>query len=106
MSIQVGGIEDHVHLLLAGSADSAPCKIAKLVKGGSSASIHDTFPTLHGFAWQDGYGAFTVSKSALADVTDYIRGQRQHHQTRTFQDEYRAFLRKHDVEIDERYLWD
>ena len=74
--IQIGGTEDHVHLLLGAPASLAPSKIAQLIKGGSSAWIHDTFPNMKGFAWQDGYGVFSVSKSNIPGVVEYIRGQR------------------------------
>lgn len=60
---------------------------------------------MRGFAWQDGYGAFTVSKSNVPSVIDYIQNQREHHRTKTFQEEYLEFLEKHGVEYDERYLW-
>lgn len=103
--IQIGGIEDHVHLLLGAPASLAPSKIAQLIKGGSSAWIHDTFPNMKGFAWQDGYGVFSVSKSNIPDVVEYIRGQREHHRTRTFQEEYLAFLKRHEIQYDERYVW-
>ena len=103
--IQIGGIEDHVHVLLGAPAVLAPAKIAQLIKGGSSAWIQETFPQLKGFGWQDGYAAFTVSKSDLPSVAAYIRGQREHHRTKTFQEEYREMLKRHDIEIDERYLW-
>jgi len=76
------------------------------VKGGSSAWIHEEFPELVDFAWQDGYGAFTVSKSAVPDVSAYIEHQREHHRTRTYQGEFRALLERHGIEYDERYLWD
>jgi REP element-mobilizing transposase RayT len=104
--IRIGGVEDHVHVLLGAPATLAPSKIAQLLKGGSSAWVHDSFPRMKSFAWQDGYGAFSVSKSSLPDVADYIRTQREHHRTRTFQEEYLAFLRKHEVDFDERYHWD
>ena len=104
--IQIGGVEDHVHVLLGASPTLAPSKIAQLVKGGSSAWIHDTFPDMKAFAWQDGYGGFTVSRSNVESVADYIRGQREHHRSRTFQDEYLALLQKHGVRYDEKYLWD
>lgn len=103
--IQIGGIEDHVHLLLGAPASLAPSKIAQLIKVGSSAWIHDTFPNMKGFAWQDGYGVFSVSKSNIPDVVEYIRGQREHHRTRTFQEEYLAFLKRHEIQYDERYVW-
>jgi len=104
--IQIGGIEDHVHLLLGAPATLAPSKIAQMIKGGSSAWIHDTFPNMTGFAWQDGYGAFTVSKSSVPDVANYIQNQREHHRTKTFQEEYLAMLQKHDIDYKECYLWD
>ena len=104
--IQIGGIEDHVHVLLGAPATLSPSKIAQLVKGASSAWIHETFPNMRGFAWQDGYSAFTVSKSNIPDVITYIRTQREHHQTKSFKDEYLDFLRKHEIAYDERYVWD
>ena len=104
--LKIGGIEDQIHMLIGAPATIAPSKIAQLVKGGSSAWIHDTFPDLQLFAWQDGYAAFTVSKSAVPDVTAYIANQREHHRYQSFQDEYRAFLDRHGIEYDERYLWD
>ena len=84
----------------------APSKIAQLIKGGSSGWIHDTFPMLKGFGWQDGYGAFTVSKSNVPEAAAYIQGQREHHRVKMFQEEYLALLQKHEIEYNERYLWD
>lgn len=104
--LKIGGIEDHIHMLIGAPPTIAPAKIAQLVKGGSSAWIHETFPELAEFAWQDGYGAFTVSKSAIPDVTAYIVNQREHHRRRTFQEEYLALLERHGIEFDERYVWD
>ena len=104
--IKVGGIDDHIHMLLGAPPTIAPAKIAQLVKGGSSAWIHEAFRELADFGWQDGYAAFTVSKSAVPDVKSYIENQREHHRKRTFQEEYRAMLDRHGVEYDERYMWD
>jgi REP element-mobilizing transposase RayT len=104
--LQIGGIEDHVHVLLGAPATLAPSKIAQLIKGGSSAWIHNAFPKLKNFGWQDGYGAFTVSKSNIPDVTVYIQGQRKHHHLKTFEEEYVTLLKKHEIEYNERYLWD
>jgi ABC-type thiamine transport system substrate-binding protein len=67
--------------------------------------MHETFPDLQAFGWQDGYGAFSVSKANVPNVVSYIRNQRAHHQTQTFQEEYLEFLQKAGVEYDERYLW-
>ena len=104
--LQIGGVDDHVHVLLGAPATLALSKIAQLIKGGSSGWIHETFPTMKGFGWQDGYGAFTVSKSNLPAVTAYIRGQREHHHTKTFQEEYLALLQKHGVEFDATHVFD
>jgi putative transposase len=105
VALCVGGIEDHIHILLGLPPTLAVSKAMQLLKGGSSHWIHQTFPELAGFGWQDGYGAFTVSRSALEDTRRYIQNQREHHAKRSFQEEYVAFLRKHGVEYDERYLW-
>lgn len=102
----IGGVEDHVHILLGASPTIAPANAVQLIKGGSSKWIHDTFPSLRTFAWQDGYGAFTVSKSNFPDVTAYIQDQREHHQTTTFQDEFVSLLRRHEIEYEEKYQWD
>jgi putative transposase len=104
-ALQVGGIEDHIHALVLARPNYAPSQIAQFLKGDSSKWIHQEFPTLRDFAWQDGYGAFTVSKSNLTDVVRYIQEQREHHRKKTFQQEYLEFLQKHDIEYDERYLW-
>lgn len=105
-ALQVGGVEDHIHLLVKAPPTIAPAKIAQLLKGGSSLWIHTQFPELRNFEWQDEYGAFTVNKSIVESVERYIRNQRDHHNNRSFQEEYLEFLKKHEVEYDEQYLWD
>ena len=104
--LKIGGIEDHIHILLAAPPTMAPAKIAQLLKGGSSAWIHDEFPGLRDFGWQDGYGAFTVSRSGIPDLSRYIENQRKHHRTRTYKEEYLAILQRHGIEYDERYVLD
>ena len=104
-AIEVGGVEDHVHILLSLPATMAVAKALQLLKGGSSKWIHDTFPGQRGFAWQAEYGAFSVSVSQLDKTIAYIQGQAAHHRTVTFQEEFLAFLKKHRIEYDERYLW-
>jgi putative transposase len=104
-ALQVGGTEDHIHALVMAPAAFSPSQIAQYLKGDSSKWIHEEFPELRGFAWQDGYGAFTVSKSNLPDVIRYIESQREHHHQRTFQEEYLDFLNKHGIDYDERYVW-
>ena len=103
-ALQVGGIEDHLYVLVLAPTTIAPCDIAKYLKGDSSSWIHDEFPELAEFGWQDGYGAFTVSKTNVPNVIRYIQNQRVHHQVQTFEDEYRGLLDKAGVEYDERYL--
>mgnify|MGYP002622529876 CR=1 FL=1 len=105
-ALMVGGVEDHIHLLIGAPPTIAPAKIAQLIKGGSSAWIHQEFPELKAFAWQDGYGVFSVSKSAVPDVAAYIGNQREHHRSRTYQEEFLELLKRHGVDYDERYLWD
>jgi REP element-mobilizing transposase RayT len=104
-ALQIGGIEDHVHIVLGAPPTLAVSKGVQLLKGGSSKWIHETFPALAGFEWQDGYGAFSVSKSQMPEVIEYVAKQREHHRVRTFQEEYRAFLERHGIEYDERYVW-
>ena len=103
-AVTIGGVEDHLHLLLAIPPTLTVSKALQLLKGGSSAWIKQTFPGMRRFGWQDGYGAFTVSKSSVPEVVDYIKDQRQRHRKKTFQEEFKAFLKKHDIEYDERYL--
>jgi REP element-mobilizing transposase RayT len=86
-ALQVGGVEDHVHALVMAPPTLSPSQVAQFLKGDSSKWIHEEFPELRGFAWQDGYGAFTVSKSNLPEVISYIQKQREHHRKRTFQEE-------------------
>lgn len=105
VALQVGGVEDHIHALVSAPPTLAPSKIAQLLKGGSSLWIHTEFPDIRDFNWQAGYSAFTVNKSMVPDVERYIQNQREHHRQMSFQDEYLAFLKKHGVEYDERYLW-
>lgn len=104
-ALQVGGVEDHIHALVMAPPSYAPGQIAQFLKGDSSKWIHEEFPILRDFAWQDGYGAFTVSKSNLGAVIDYIQNQRAHHRKKTFQEEYLDFLQKHGIDYDERYVW-
>jgi REP element-mobilizing transposase RayT len=105
-AILIGGIENHVHLLLGLPPTVAVSKAVQLIKGGSAAWLKDTFPWAREFGWQDGYGASTVSKSLVPEVEDYILNQREHHRMKTFEEEYRAVLEKHEIRFEERYLFD
>jgi REP element-mobilizing transposase RayT len=102
----IGGVSDHVHLLVTLPTTFAVAKAVQLIKAGSLAWIHQTFPNLRNFAWQQGYGAFSVSISQVEGNSPLIEQQLEHHRTRTFQEEYLAFLKKHGTQFDEKYLWD
>jgi len=80
-------------------------KAVQLIKGGSSKWVHDTFPRHRKFAWQEGYGAFSVSVSQMKSVIAYIDAQKEHHRKRSFQEEFLEFLDKHEVEYDPRYVF-
>ena len=104
--LAAGGMPDHVHLLVSLSRELSIADALRLLKANSSKWIHETFPQRRQFTWQAGYGAFSVSFSNLPDVKSYIARQAEHHRVRTFQDEFREFLRKHELEWDEQYVWD
>ena len=80
-AIEIGGMEDHVHVLLSLPSTMAIAKALQLIKGGSSKWVHETFPEHRLFAWQEKYGAFSVSVSQLDKITEYIKGQPEHHRT-------------------------
>lgn len=105
-ALAIGGVPDHVHLLIETAPAAAVSDMMRIVKTNSSKWIHETFPTHREFAWQGGYGAFTVSASAVPDVVAYIAHQTEHHRTRPFQEELIEFLRRHRIEYDERYILD
>jgi putative transposase len=103
--IEAGGVEDHVHLLARMHQVTSVADCLRTLKANSSRWIRETHDP-GWLGWQDGYGAFTVSKSAVADVRNYIRNQEQHHAQTSFQDEFRALLTRHEIEFDEKYIWD
>ena len=102
--LEIGGVEDHLHLLLSLPATLAVSQALQQLKGGSSGWVKANLPGCRAFAWQDGYGAFTVSKSQVPGVSEYIRAQREHHRVKTFGEEYRALLKRHEIAYEERYL--
>lgn len=102
----IGGIEDHVHLYLRWRPNGSISDLMREIKAKSSKWVHDTFPALSEFAWQEGYAAFSVSKSQERAVKVYIAGQREHHQRVDFKAEFLKLLTAHEVEFDERYVFD
>ena len=102
--LQVGGVEDHVHIL---GGLSRKISLAELIKNLKTSSTRIVKGKGHdGFSWQSGYGAFSVSQSARESVFSYIAKQEIHHRRINFQDEFRAMLNKHGIRFEERYVWD
>ena len=104
-ALSIGGVEDHVHLLLSLPTRILISKAIQLIKGGSSHWIHITFPQYHDFKWQEGYGVFSVSRSKINDLEKYIKNQKEHHCIRSFREEFVAFLINHGIKHDNRYVW-
>ena len=98
----VGGMEDHIHLLLQFPATVVISEAIKTIKANSSSWMSDEIGQ---FAWQQGYGAFSVSKSNMAAVMTYIQNQERHHRKMTFEEEFIAFLKKHGIEFDPKYVF-
>ncbi len=102
----IGGIEDHIHMYLRWRPDGSISDLMRAVKARSSKWIHDEFQALHGFAWQEGYSVFSVSKSQEEAVKRYIAGQAEHHKKEDFKSELLRMLRAHGIEFDEKYVFD
>ena len=103
-ALSIGGVQDHVHVLLSLASTLSICKAVQLLKGNSSKWIHETFPAQREFAWQEGYGAFSIGVSGLEDTIKYIQSQAEHHRRRSFQEELVAFLEKHGLKYDDALL--
>jgi hypothetical protein len=95
-----------VHILASLAAKHSLSDLMRELKADSSGWIHKNFPNQKSFAWQIGYGAFSVSHSNLVEVEKYIANQEEHHRKVSFQEEFVAFLKKHEIEYDERFLWE
>jgi REP element-mobilizing transposase RayT len=104
--LKVGGYTDHIHLLIMLSKKLALMKVLEELKSHSSKWIKTKGLAYETFYWQDGYGAFSVNPSGVDTVIKYIENQHDHHGTKSFQEEYRAFLKKYKVDYDEKYVWD
>lgn len=104
--VKIGGYTDHVHILCRLSKNITLAKLLEEVKSHSSKWIKTKSDELRQFYWQNGYGAFSVNPAEVNIVINYIANQKEHHKKKSFQDEYRAFLKKYNVDYDERYVWD
>ena len=104
--LAAGGMPDHLHLLASLNRQISVSDALQKIKSNSSRWIHESFPELNRFAWQNGYAAFSVSFSHIEHVKRYIQNQERHHRKRTFKEELLLLLKEHLVEFDQRYLWD
>ncbi|MBV9123212.1 MAG: transposase [Planctomycetes bacterium] len=105
-ALVIGGVADHVHALFTLSKTQSLSRVIEEVKKGSSKWMKTRGAEFQDFHWQNGYGAFSVSPSNSGQVRYYIENQENHHRTKSFQEEFREFLRRHGIEYDERYVWD
>ncbi len=102
---EIGGADDHVHLLVRWRPDGSVSDLVRDIKSASSGWIHQEIRGMADFRWQDGFGAFTVSHSQSGKVKAYILNQESHHRKTDFKAEFRTLLRAHGVEFDEEYIW-
>lgn len=102
----INGPADHVHILASLAAKHSLSDLMRELKADSSGWVHQNFQNQKMFAWQIGYGAFSVSHSSLVEVEKYIANQEEHHRKISFQEEFVTFLKRHEIEYDERYLWE
>jgi REP element-mobilizing transposase RayT len=106
IALAVNGTADHVHIAAKTKPTIALADFVPAVKSNCSGWIHDTFPDLRAFQWQEGYSAFSVSQSVKDSVVEYVMKQEQHHRKRTFQEELIELLKRHEVEYNEKHIWD
>jgi REP element-mobilizing transposase RayT len=104
-AIAINGTADHVHILARLRQDKTVSDVLRGIKANSSKWVKDTFAAQQGFAWQSGYGAFTVSESQVQRVGAYIGDQEAHHRRQTFEEEFVAFLKAHGIAFDPKYVW-
>jgi REP element-mobilizing transposase RayT len=104
--IQIGGIEDHIHLLVNLAPSKAVSDVLRDIKANSAKWVNEEHLSTEKFEWQKGYGAFTVSYSNIDTVQVYIQNQQEHHRSRSFRDEYIEFLKRHGIEFEEQFLFE
>lgn len=103
---KIGGTEDHIHICCSLARTQTCANLVKEIKTGSSQWLKDKLAAGIGFAWQNGYGAFSIGQDQLASLKEYITAQRHHHTRITFEEELRSILKQYHVEYNEQYLWD
>jgi REP-associated tyrosine transposase len=105
-ALAIGGVADHVHVLISLPPSISLSKAVQLLKGNSSKWLHEEFRELRSFNWQEGYGAFSIGISGLEETKKYIASQAEHHLKKTFLEEFKAFLEKHGHAYDERGIYE
>ncbi len=105
-AVLINSVADHVHVLFKMGRTVTVAQVVEDLKKSSSKWIKTQGENLAAFAWQAGYGGFSVSESNVPKVANYIRSQEERHRVKSFQEEYRDFLKKHNIQYDERYVWD
>ncbi|MCO5053945.1 MAG: IS200/IS605 family transposase [Verrucomicrobiae bacterium] len=105
-ALLINGPSDHVHLLILLLAKLGLSEAIGKLKANTSGWVHREFPERWSFAWQSGFAGFTVSHSQKQSVLDYIANQEEHHRNISFQEEFLMFLQKHQIQYDEKYLWE
>lgn len=106
VQLEIGGMNDHVHILAKLKPAIAASEILAKLKANSSKWVNDHKLKFRKFGWQEGFAAFSVSESQVPTVRQYIRNQAEHHQRHTFQEEYVELLDRHGIQYDPQYLWD
>ena len=104
-SLGINGVEDHAHVLAKLRPDKSVSDVLRDLKANSSGWMHDVFPDLKDFSWQNGYGAFSVGPSEIERIKKYIANQKIHHGRQSFEEEFVELLNVHEIEFDRRYLW-
>lgn len=104
--VEINTEPDHAHILFVLARTEALSDLVAKLKQGSTLWLREQHPLLRTFHWQSGYGAFSVSQSTVPEVVTYIRNQQEHHRDKSFQDEFRAMLKRYEIEWDEKYVWD
>lgn len=104
-ALVINGVTDHVHCLVSMPSTVSSAEMIRMMKEKSSKWVHENFSEKRTFAWQTGYGAFSLSHSKLGEVIKYITNQEEHHRKVSFQEEFLSLLKRHGIEFDERYIW-
>jgi REP element-mobilizing transposase RayT len=105
-AVNVGGTEDHVHVVCFMTKHHLPTEVIRTAKCVTSRRIKEMSPDLKDFAWQKGYGIFSVGPADFDTAVAYVRNQQEHHREMTFREEFMRFVRKYNIPHDERYMWD